>query len=292
MVRAKVQSEKKCYLCGCAEQCRRSGKVRDDESLEILECHGCGLVFLSLTELPEGFYEQSCMHSGTPRSIEEWLRDTDRDDERRFRYLSETMTNLDVLDFGCGVGGFLLKARTKVHQARGIELEARLQPHFQTHGLEVFQNINELPSNQRFDLITAFHVVEHLDDPAKTLRQLATRLQGGGRIIIEVPSSDDALLKLYENAPFSEFTYWSCHLYLFNAANLPLLANKAGLKVDYVSQIQRYPLSNHLYWLAKGKPGGHQKWHFLDSHELHAVYEKQLAAIGKCDTLVASMSKC
>lgn len=290
MVQAKVQSGGKCYLCGCTEQCRRPGKVRDDESLDILECQGCGLVFLSLTELPEGFYEQSFMHSGTPQPIEEWLRDTDRDDERRFRYLSETITNRDVLDFGCGAGGFLIKARTKALQARGIELEERLHPHFQATGLQVFQSINDLPCDQSFDLITAFHVVEHLHDPANTLRQLATRLQGGGRIIIEVPSSDDALLKLYENAPFSEFTYWSCHLYLFNAANLPLLANKAGLKVDYVRHIQRYPLSNHLHWLAKGKPGGHQLWSFLDSEELSIAYEARLASLGKTDTLMASLS--
>jgi hypothetical protein len=51
-------------------------------------------------------------------------------------------------------------------------------------------------------------------------------------------------------------------------------------------------LSNHLHWLVNGRPGGHQKWHFLDSPELHAAYEKQLAAIGKCDTIVGSVSKC
>ena len=290
MGQANVKHEKKCYLCGCTEHRRRPGKVRDDERLEILECKGCGLVFLSRTKLPEGFYEQSCMHTGEPQPIDEWLRDTDRDDERRFRYLSEAMTNRDVLDFGCGVGGFLLKARTKAHHVAGIELEVRLQPHFQTNGLDVFQNIADLPSDQRYDLITAFHVVEHLEDPANMLRQLAARLRGEGGIIIEVPSASDALLTLYESTPFSEFTYWSCHLYLFNAANLPLLANKAGLKLEYVSHIQRYPLSNHIYWLAKGKPGGHQLWHFLDSDELASAYEARLASMGRTDTLMASLS--
>lgn len=77
-------------------------------------------------------------------------------------------------------------------------------------------------------------------------------------------------------------------MYLFNAANLPLLAHKAGLKVEYVNHIQRYPLSNHLYWLAKGKPGGHQLWSFLDSEELTRAYEARLASLGKTDTLIAS----
>ena len=122
------------------------------------------------------------------------------------------------------------------------------------------------------------------------LRQLATRLRGGGRIIIEVPSSADALLTMYESAPFSEFTYWSCHRYLFNAANLPFLAKKAGLTLEYVSHIQRYPLSNHLSWLAKGKPGGHQLWSFLDNEELSRAYEARLASLGRTDTLMASLS--
>lgn len=285
------QVETKCYLCDCMEHRRRPGKVRDDASLEIFECQSCGLVFLSRTELPEGFYEQSSMHGDGPQPIEEWLRDTDRDDERRFQSLSEAMTNRDVLDIGCGVGGFLLKARSKANMVMGVELEARLEPHFNSNGLNVVKNTDDLMPEQRFDLITAFHVIEHLEDPAGMLRKLATRLREGGRIIIELPSSADALLTLYESLPFSEFTYWSCHLYLFNAANFEILTKKAGLKLDYVSQVQRYPLSNHLYWLAKGKPGGHQKWHFLDSLDLHTAYEKQLAAIGKCDTIFASISR-
>lgn len=285
------QAKTKCYLCDCIEHSRRPGKVRDNASLEIFECQHCGLVFLSRTELPEGFYEQSGMHNGGPQPVVSWLHDTDRDDERRFRYLSETMTNRDVLDFGCGVGGFLLKARSAAHHVMGIELEARLQPHFQDNGLDVFQSVDALPSDQRFNLITAFHVLEHLEDPANILRQLATRLLGGGGIFIEVPSSSDALLTLYESTPFSEFTYWSCHRYLFNAANLPRLAKKAGLKLDFVSYIQRYPLSNHLHWLAKGKPGGHQVWSFLDSEELHRAYEARLAALGITDTLIASLSR-
>lgn len=284
------QEETKCYLCDCMEHRRRPGKVRDDASLEILECQNCGLVFLPRTELPEGFYEQSRMHSGEPQPALDCLHDTERDNERRIRALSETITNRDVLDFGCGGGGFLLKARSRARYVMGIELEARLYPHFQTNGLEVFQSIDDLPSDRNFDLITAFHVLEHLKDPATILRKLATRLRGGGGIIIEMPSSADALLTLYENVPFSEFTYWSCHFYLFNAANLPFLAKKAGLKLEYVSHIQRYPLSNHLHWLAKGKPGGHKLWSFLDSEELFRAYEARLASLGKTDTLMASLS--
>lgn len=280
----------KCYLCGSSDHQNRLGKVRDDESLSILECQNCGLVFLSNAELPAGFYEQSKMHGQEPPSIEEWLRETSKDDERRFAFLSAAITNRDLLDFGCGAGGFLIKAMSKARSAMGIELEARLQQHFKLKGIEVAQRIEELPISRKFDVITVFHVIEHLKDPAATLSELAARCRTGGKILIEIPSSSDALLTVYENAPFSEFTYWSCHLYLFNANNLEILAEKAGLKLDYVKHIQRYPLSNHLFWLSKGKPGGHQTWSFLDSDDLDKSYEASLAAVGKTDTIVACFS--
>ena len=264
--------------------------MRDDPDLEIFECDDCGLVFLSSTEVPEGFYEESKMHGSEPIQIDQWMSETDQDDERRFNYLADVLPGQDVLDYGCGVGGFLMKARRMASTVNGIEVETRLREHHDRHELEVVRSIDELPADKRFDLVTAFHVIEHLADPAGTLRQLAGRLKVGGMLIVEVPSSMDALLTLYECIPFSEFTYWSCHPYLFNASNLDRLAELAGLKLQHVSQIQRYPLSNHLYWLAKGQPGGHQVWVFFDDEVLSKAYEERLAALGLTDTLIARLS--
>ena len=169
----------KCYVCGSTDHHYRPGNVRDDAGLQILECQNCGLVFLSRTELPAGFYEQSRMHAGEPQPIDGWLRETDPDDERRFQYLSEAITNREILDFGCGNGGFLKKARTCARRVTGIELEHRVQPHLKANYLDVFQSIDDLPKGQCFDLITAFHVVEHLEDPADMLGKLAQRFRGG-----------------------------------------------------------------------------------------------------------------
>ena len=140
-------------------------------------------------------------------------------------------------------------------------------------------------------MITAFHVVEHLEDPRQTLRELMKKLNPQGRLVIEVPNSDEALLTLYENNNFQKFTYWSQHLFLFNFNTLTQLANQAGCSVVSVQQYQRYPLSNHLYWLSHGLPGGHKKFNFLDSDLLNQAYGNSLAAIGKCDTLIAYLEK-
>lgn len=285
---------KKCYLCGCTEFNKRPGRVRDRLELEVLECASCGLVCLSsFDHIRNGFYENSQMHDEEMPDVQTWLKETTWDDERRFQYLKSVLPNRRLLDFGCGAGGFLLKARELASTAHGVEPETRLKSHYQNHGLTVFQNLSDIPNDIRggYDIITMFHVLEHIPDPKSILSELSEMLADGGQIIVEVPNADDVLLILYNNSPFSHFTYWSCHLFLYTAKTLQMLFDQMSLKVNYIKQIQRYPLSNHLYWLANGKPGGHQKWHFLDSAKMHAAYENQLAAIGKCDTIVASISR-
>ena len=124
------------------------------------------------------------------------------------------------------------------------------------------------------------------------LEKLKNLLEDDGKLIIEVPNANDALLTIYENEAFSNFTYWSCHLYLYTQHTLNLLAKQAGFKVEFIKHIQRYPLSNHLYWLSFNKAGGHEKWGgYLDSKELNQAYENQLATLGATDTLIACFKK-
>ncbi|MFC1892146.1 class I SAM-dependent methyltransferase, partial [Thermodesulfobacteriota bacterium] len=199
-----------CYLCENTELINRPGKVRDNQALQVCQCKACGLVFLSsFAQIKDGFYEDSGMHS-EQIDIQSWLSETAWDDNRRYDYLKALLPNRSLLDFGCGVGGFLIKARELVTSAHGIELESRLAQHFQAQGLTVFKSLSELNQHNqnRYDIITMFHVMEHLPDPKAILRELACLLTENGQIIVEVPNADDILLSLYNSKPFSEFTYW------------------------------------------------------------------------------------
>ncbi|WP_415578382.1 class I SAM-dependent methyltransferase, partial [Helicobacter burdigaliensis] len=140
-------------------------------------------------------------------------------------------------------------------------------------------------------IITAFHVVEHLQDPIIILKELSACLKENGKMIIEVPNANDALLTIYKNKAFREFTYWSPHLYLYSLHTLRLLGEKADLKVEFVKCIQRYPLSNTLYWLSNGLPAGQKHWgNFIDNPILQNAYEQTLASLGTTDTLIAQFS--
>ena len=219
------------------------------------------------------------------------MKDTQIDDKRRYEFLKEKVTNQDVLDFGCGIGGFLDYTKQIAKSVVGIELEEALQASFKSRELTVFRNINYAKeSGNKWDLITAFHVIEHLKDPVEMIKELSTLLNEEGEMIIEVPSSEDALLSLYNSSQFQNFTYWSQHLFLFNQRTIHLLVEKTGLKLNWIKHIQRYPLSNHLYWLSKGKPGGHKKLAFMYDNSLNEKYEQQLASLGLTDTIILGVS--
>jgi len=264
-----------CYLCGSDKYTIRQTGVRDDPLINVHECLGCGLVYLS-------YFEHVPNRVHRFRDIKTWEEHTAQDDIRRAYQFEDVTINKDVLDLGCGNGGFIRHAIAK--SACGIEIDQKAITYCIAHNTPVYGSLDEVGT---FDVITMFHVIEHIPDPIGLLKELSSHLNNGGNIILETPNSDDALLTLYKCSEFSEFTYWSEHPFLFNKDTIFSVAANAGYSVGKIEQYQRYPLANHLYWLSQGKPNGHNEWSFIrDTH-----YSKSLAALNKCDTIIAILEK-
>jgi 2-polyprenyl-3-methyl-5-hydroxy-6-metoxy-1,4-benzoquinol methylase len=281
-----------CYLCDNDTYIVRKGTVRDNKELKILECSKCQLVSLSsFDHIGNNFYGSSQGHDDSSQDIESWLKECETDDDRRANYLSQFIKNKSILDFGCGAGGLLIRLKKKTPDLYGVEPELRLKKHFTDHGLTVLSIESLQRIKIKFDYITLFHVLEHIKDPVSILSTLSNMLNDNGKIIIEVPNSQEALICLYESDAYRKFIYWSQHLYLFNEENLISLTEKSNLRLEEIKQIQRYPISNHLYWLACGKPGGHKEMNYMDSISLNNEYQKQLSKLKACDTLLGVFTK-
>jgi len=279
-----------CYVCGCEQYDVRKGQIRDLEGVEIHECANCGLTYLeSSRHISSAHYTESPIVGPLHPSVDDWLKSTSVDDGRRFKEYAESLAGKKVLDFGCGAGGFLNRCKEIALVADGVEPDGDVRDYWREK-IEIWPDLSEVPG-KKYDIITLFHVLEHLHDPRLILRQIADKLESGGSIIVEVPSCDDALITLYDSEEFQDFTYWSQHLYLFNANSLGLLAKQSGLKVRATRYYQRYPLSNHMYWLSRGLPGGHQQWGFLDSEDMQRAYSNALARIGKTDTIICYLER-
>lgn len=278
----------KCKLCDSEDVQFIHKGVRDRNDIDVYKCNNCTCKFLSTFEhMSEEFYEESGMLDGEV-DLELYRLNSKEDDLRRANYLKNKIAGKKVLDFGCGAGGFLHFVNNDTYVANGVELDKSINTALNQEGITCFKNIEEIEG--KYDFITLFHVLEHLINPLAILRDLKKHLEPNGVILIEVPHADDALLTLYNHEPFADFTYWSCHLILHTPFTLKKLAEEAQYKVNYVKQIQRYPLSNHLYWLSNDKPGGHKIFNFLNNDILNSEYENILASIGKCDTLLMEIS--
>ena len=266
--------------------------TRDDGTVDVYECSACGTKFLDIPKM-EHDYEHGFVYENDPLSdldIEERLRWFHEDDFRRYQMVRTLCTGKKVLDFGCGFGGFLHYISEVAGVCSGVELGENEREYLNKKGIRCFRTIDD--TEGKFDIITLFHVFEHLSNPEKWLEKFSDYLEPGGYLVIEVPNANDILLSLYENEKFADFTYWSAHLFLYTMKSLTMLINRVG-KYDIVSpgQVQRYSIANHLMWLAKGVPGGHKDWNYLDSEELNKAYAEKLSQLQMCDTLFFVLSR-
>ncbi|MBT0826807.1 methyltransferase domain-containing protein [Campylobacter lari] len=298
----------KCYLCNSEKKIQREGRVRDNKDIKILECCDCGLVFLDSQDIDDGFYKNNSMlnqdffkfakreFKNLKDAIKVFQIDNSLTIKSRLKFCLNSIVGKDILDFGSGHAGFLIQAKPFVRSASGVEIEQQVEEIYKNNNINLYRNLDDVDLKligiEGYDVITAFHVVEHLKDPIGILKKLSSKLKDNGKMIVEVPNANDALLTIYKNKAFSEFTYWSPHIFLYSPHTLKKLGEKAGLRVEFVKCVQRYPLSNTLYWLANGLPAGQKHWgNFIDNPILQNAYEQTLASLGATDTLIAQFSK-
>jgi hypothetical protein len=275
-----------CYLCQSSNFTPRKGKVRDAPRMQIVEYDNCGLVTLSATDhIVPGFYENSGMHGDEPTPMYAWLKETEWDDQRRFDMVRGHSPQSAFAGFRLWCG--------RVSAAGGKSGCGGYGDRTRNQGARLLGGANQHRAQRRScgAGVRSHHCLPRYrtsSGPARHDRSL----QPNGRMIVEVPRANDALLMLYDCDAFQRFTYWSQHLFLFNASTLEMLARQAKLRVVAVQHYQSYPLSNYLHWLSQGKPGGHLRWAFLDTPELASAYANTLAALGKADTLIAHLERC
>ena len=95
-----------------------------------------------------------------------------------------------LLDVGCASGRFLRQMSEIGWTVAGVEFDAAAARKARTVTSEIFEGdpMDAPFAPGRFDVVTAFHVIEHLPDPLGTLRRMLEWLAPGGLVIVEVPN--------------------------------------------------------------------------------------------------------
>ena len=117
-----------------------------------------------------------------------------------------------ILDFGCGNGEFVEIAGERCF---GVELSMGKKKE------RIFNHISELPI-QKYDFITLWGVLEHLNDPVRVLMELKGKLRVGGTIVLTTVDAE-GLIPYYYNPP-EHLTYWTANAmhYLFENNNFEI----------------------------------------------------------------------
>jgi 2-polyprenyl-3-methyl-5-hydroxy-6-metoxy-1,4-benzoquinol methylase len=266
-------------------------RVRDRDDIEVLRCDFSEVIVLSSIAHVEAtqYYEERSESSALEVNGDRVVTPRLGDNLRRAADFGHLIRGKRWLDFGCGLGGMLDELAADAASVTGLEPNRDRAGIVSARGHRVVAGAAELDA-ESLDVITMFHVLEHLAEPLAVLRDLKSRLAPGGTLLIEVPHARDALFTLYDCEAFKAFTFWSEHLVLHTRTSLRLLLAAAGFQDVEISGYQRYPLANHLYWLSRGRPGGQEQWSLLSTMNGgsgQGQYENDLGRLDRTDTLIA-----
>lgn len=132
-----------------------------------------------------------------------------------------------ILDFGCGSGYFLETAK-KYFDAEGVELSDNLRDWLKKN-LNIISYKNLSDTRKKYNVITAFDVLEHVSNPISFLKEIKKKLKPKGIILIYTPNRDSLGFNYlgYNN----NLLVPPAHLFYFNKTSLDILFKKAGFKI-------------------------------------------------------------
>lgn len=151
--------------------------------------------------------------------------------QSKYKILIQYKNNPKVLDFGCGTGDFVKFLNLKKINGVGVEPNFQARDIARNKNIQVYENVNEL-ENLKFDVITLWHVLEHVPDYQNQIIELKKLLNSNGIIIIAVPNFNSFDAKYYKE-------FWAAfdvprHIWHFSKTSINDLANKTNFTLQTI----------------------------------------------------------
>jgi len=232
---------KKCPVCG-SSMFAKFLDSRDfflaSEEFKIDICTNCGFKFTNPRPDKKAlgkYYESidyishSNINKGIINKLYRFVRQYTI--KNKIRLITKFVNEGNVLDIGCGSGEFLNELKKQNWNVTGIEPnESARKFAAENYGINALEenDLNNLEKNS-FDVITLWHVLEHVFDIEERILQIKKVLSKKGILVIALPNPDSLDAKIYGK-------YWAAydlprHLYHFNKATVERLFNKYGFSI-------------------------------------------------------------
>jgi 2-polyprenyl-3-methyl-5-hydroxy-6-metoxy-1,4-benzoquinol methylase len=136
-----------------------------------------------------------------------------------------------ILDIGAGTGDFLLVAKNDGWQTVGVEPSEKAKAIAIKKGVSFVEKTIELENNS-FDVISMWHVLEHVPNLENQIKELKRLLKPNGTLIIAVPN-----FKSFDAKHYGKF--WAAydvpiHFWHFSKTSIKLLFEKEDMKLEKV----------------------------------------------------------
>jgi len=108
-------------------------------------------------------------------------------------------------------------------------------------------------NEKKYDIVTTFHVLEHVLNPIQFIKNCYTILKDDGLLYIEVPNQNNDLLLLSD---YYKNNIWYCkaHISYFTKETLIYIFEKLNIKNYVFHSHERYDYDNYLHWITHNKP--------------------------------------
>ena len=211
------------------------------ESFALNQCKKCTLVFTnprpSEQALPDYYKHPNYIsHQNKSTTLVNFVYKIVRQytNSRKAKLLRNYSKGKTLLDYGCGTGEFLAACHTKGYTTYGLEPNESAREQALSKNLQIVENLKAL--KDPVDIITAWHVLEHVTDLRKTIKALKKKLSKNGIMIIAVPNLDSYDSKYYQE-------HWAAldvprHLYHFTQKSFGKLIEVT--KMQLVDTIPMY----------------------------------------------------
>jgi len=154
-----------------------------------------------------------------------------------------------LLEVGCHAGVLLDRFRAQGWKVRGVDPDPRAAQFARSqYGLDVKASTLEDAgyAGASFDAVVMLHVIEHLDDPARTVGHIARVLRAGGIFVVETPVYDTLVYRLLGRRERS----LSCdgHVYFYTERTLGALLERCGFEAVRARRVGRTMSAGRLLW--------------------------------------------
>jgi len=242
---AEIFDDIKCIVCNNSNKTQFQIRFRKSNCV-VVKCNVCSFHFI-----PPYFRKQVDYSEYKSQDVANQVKQADvwikiQRNLLRYQLIHRFNKQGSVYDVGVGFGHFILTGKQLGHEVYGVEL-SKANAEFVTNELKLDIEHNsflEVAEDKKYDIVTLWDVLEHIDEGDKIIEKAARIMPVGGFLFIQVPQFDSFFATLLNDK------WWAMgldHVNYFSKKTIKKLLDTNGFKTRKIkSSIELKNIYNYV----------------------------------------------